>query len=290
MAKTVKLGFFGLKNRENTLEAAKNLHDRGVKVTAFFDKDKAAAEAAAAQFPGALACATPEEFLASGVNAAVMGDCPKGNPDMACKLMQKGIAVLAGGMPARTLADCVRLCKTWEETKTPYMFAVPECFSAPVLEMKKIFETGTQGKVIFGEADYVSDGKDTCKGAPVLFYGTRALLPLLYITGDTPYRLTAKVPFNHKNAAAVGCKGPDTIPQTLVEMTSGAVYRIGASADTWPKGKWYRLGTVNGGMETKRGAEGDVWVSYFKAKKPEGFGDENQKTYTAAYAGDVRRK
>jgi len=288
MAQTIKLGFFGTKNREKTIEAAKAV--KGIKVVAFFDKCAEKAAKYAEEFPKSVVCTSLDEFLNSGIDAAVIGECAKGRPDVALACMNKGIAVLSGSMPARTLRDCVLLCRTYEATKTKYMISTPMCYTAPVLELKKLYADKSMGRVLYGAGEYNCYGDDVCGDAPALMYGTRALLPLLYITGEEPARIVSKIPFNHMAPEKKGLRGKDGIPETLVSLKSGALFKIGGNANVWPKGVWYRIGTDCGGIETKRGAFNTIRLGYLSDKKPEGFGDDFNKEYVAEYPVEIRRK
>ncbi len=288
MADTIKIGFCGLKNRENTIRAAASLHERDVKVTACFAPHGYGKELFSELFPKAVFCDSAEELAQSGIDAVILADCAGGTAEKAELFMKKGIAVLAGSLPAATMAQAVSLCRTAEQTNGKYMFGTPICFNAAVSEMKKVYSSGSLGQLIYGEGEYLSDGQDTCNGRAPIFYGSRALLPILYVTGEKSVRLVARTSFNHKDAAAAGCKSPDSIPQILLELSSGAVIRVAASANVYPKGTWYRLGTVNGGIETKRGSSSEIYIGY-TGKKPEGFEGSTQ-TYTPSYDSQVRRK
>ncbi len=293
MADVIKLGFFGLKNRTTTLLAASHLKDKGVKVTACFDDGRFAAETEkfAELFPKAVVYHDAEAFMNSGINAVVLGDCAKGTADKAVKFMNRGIAVLAGAMPAKTLADAVKLVRTYEQTGVAYMTGDPIVFSAPVQKMKELYTSGKFGKLIFGEGEYLSDGSYTCENVPPVNYGTHALLPLLYVTGDTPDKLAARASFNHMDAAAHGAKGKETIPQTLLLMKSGAVIRICASTRVQARGSWYRVATTVGGIETVRGKETDLYYGYSEKMKPEDFdAEKNTKTETAEYPAVLQKK
>ncbi len=282
MADVIRLGFCGLKNRESTLKAAAAMGDRSVKVVACFDGCGERAGLFTELFPKAAVCADPEALAGAGIDAVVLGDCAGGTAKLACMFMEKGIPVLAGSLPAASLAEAVRLCRTAESTGTGYMFGSPVAFGPAVTEMKRIYDEGSLGKVIFAEGEYLADGSDSCAGRAPVFYGARALLPLLYITGEKPRRLVGRVSFNHMDPAAAGLTAPDSIPQILLETAGGAVFRVAASCNVYPRGTWFRIGAVKGGVETRRGGEDEVRLGYIK--------DDAVSTYAAAYGAAVARK
>ena len=288
MADIIKIGFCGTKNRESMIKAMTLMHDRGIKVTACFAPCQESIDIFTESFPKISVCGSIEDLANSGIDAVILPDCAGGTAEKAEFFIKKGIAVLAGSLPAATMAQAVSLCRTVEQSNGKYMFGTPLCFGAAVSEMEKVYSSGSLGQLIYGEGEYLSDAKDTCHNISPIFYGSRALLPILFITKETPVRLVARTSFNHKDADAAGCKAPDSIPQILVEMSSGAVVRVAASSNVYPRGIWYRLGTVNGGIETKRGSESEVNIGY-TGKKPDGFEGSSQ-TYTPTYESSVKRK
>lgn len=293
MANTVKLGFFGLKNRDLTLLAAAAMKNRGARVVACFDNGKNPEKIAKFRelFPKAAVCATFDSFVKSGVNAVILGDNARGTAEKAQKFLELGIPVLAGTMPAGSLEDTVKLVRAAEKTGAEYMTGCPEAFSATVLEMKQLYSDGSLGKLIYGEGEYLGDGKGFRKDVPALAYGTNALLPLLFITGETPDKLIARASFSHCDAEALGVDTKEAMPQTLVHMKSGAVLRLCASVRSLPHGAWLRLGTTKGGIESRRGAFDELYYGYSDGFKPAELKDQkNTQIRKAEYPKEIRRK
>jgi hypothetical protein len=117
--------------------------------------------------------------------------------------MERGIAVFSECPSAPTLASCVKLVETAERTGTKYMIAENYPFSAALLEMKRLREEGTLGRILYAEGEYnhtcpkeelaaLTPGKYHWRAwLPRTYYVTHTLGPLMHVTGQTPVKVNA---------------------------------------------------------------------------------------------------
>lgn len=220
----------------------------------------------------------------------------------AIKALERGIHVFSETMAASTMALCVKLCRAVEKSGCVYMLAENYPFSRGCLEMKRLYEGGTLGKVMFAEGEYIHpmspaeswkyNNPDVHgeyhwrRYLPVTYYSSHALAPLMYITGAMPKYVvgmaapdTAEKIKEHKKVKT------DAVGVMLLSMDNGAVFRVNGSSHIGPKGNWYRIGCSEGGVETVRGAEKNVRLAYHDWSVPEGA--ETSKTYEAQWSSDA---
>ena len=155
-----------------------------------------------------------DAFIDSGMDAVVLTNYFHEHARYAIRAMEKGIAVLSETTAGVTHRECVELVEAVERTGVKYALAENYPFAASCLEMKRVYETGKLGKVMYAEGEYchpssVEDirGLDPekyhwRKYAPMTYYITHSLGPLMYMTGATPLAVTARTCYDEGRATS----------------------------------------------------------------------------------------
>ncbi len=235
-----------------------------------------------------------EEFLESGLfDAVLLCNYFHEHADYAARCLRKGIHVLSETMAAATMAQCVELCRAAESTKAVYMLAENYPYTRANFEMKRLYEGGTLGKLIFAEGEYVhmmgpketesylspnAVGPDHWRRwMPCTYYSSHALGPLLFITGEMPKRVVAMAARDSDEhlAGFTGRNRPEAAGVMLITTDRNAVMRVNGSSYMAPRGNWYRIACSKGGAETVRGDGEKLRLSYNSWEVPEG-GEENR--------------
>ncbi len=282
----------------------------GVKVTAICDKSEkrtaaslAACEAADGEEPKIFS--DYEEFITSGLfDALLLCNYFNEHAPVAIRALGMGIHVFSETMAGSTMAECVRLCRAAESSSAIYQLAENYPFTRGALEMKRLYEGGTMGRVLFAEGEYVHpmSPEETRRynGAaangeyhwrrylPATYYCSHALAPLMYMTGEMPRKVIGKtVLASPQQMKKYGRLRADAVGVMLVETSGGSLFRINGSSYMAPHGNWYRLSCEEGACETVRGQSKMVRLAYNKWSIPDGA--EQDVTYEAKWHSDAEK-
>lgn len=182
------------------------------------------------------------------------------------------------------------------------MFGENYPFSRGCLEMRRIYQAGSLGKVVFGEGEYVhpmspEDNKKyrdpSIQGEyhwrrylPATYYSSHALAPIMYMTNTLPKSVVAMAsPDTRAHVNKFQNVRTDAAGVMLVGMDNGAVFRVNGSSIMAPHGNWYRLSCLKGGVETVRGNEKQVRLTYNDWDIPRK--GEKEKIYEAEWESDA---
>ncbi len=289
MKQKFKIGIFGCGRGlfvANIVE--KNFRDTAC-IYAVCDRRPDQLANAAKVSPDALQFDNFDDFIECGLDAVVLANYFHEHAAYAIRALDKGIAVLSETTAAVTLKECVDLCEAVERTGGKYTLAENYPFSASCLEMKRVYETGKLGKVMYAEGEYCHPSSleeirtldpeefHWRKYAPMTYYITHSLGPLMYMTGALPKAVNARTCYDEGRAEKINRKYSDVAAIMLISMDNDAVFRVPACAMFAPHGNWYRLSCTDGGIESTRGDEGEVRVNYGPWNLPEG--EETNKRY-----------
>jgi len=296
--KICRIGIFGTFRGLAYLKIFASMDD--VKITAICDKRPEAIANALPHCPDDVKTfASFDEFIDSGLfDAVLLTNYFHEHAPFAVKAMQRGIHVLSETTPASTLAECVALVRAVEETGCKYMLAENYPFMCANLELKRVYETGTLGKALFAEGEYVHpmDPREATdkyapfaehwrRHTPCTYYSTHALAPLMHITGAIPTKVNARAAFDSAYALERQRYVADRCGIILCETDQDSIFRISGSCSFGPHGNWYRIGCDRGGIETVRGNQSDVRLCYNSWQLPEGA--EPSKIYTAQWTSNA---
>lgn len=232
---------------------------------------------------------TYEELLDSGIDAVVLCNFFHEHAKCAIMALKKDISVISEITAAPTLGECVDLCEAAENSKGKYILAANCPFLYGPLELEKLYNDGTFGKVLYAEGEYFhatdpkvsgfDDAKHWRKYLPRTYYNMHDLGPLMSITGTLPKKVNARAIFSPENISDKLKKSGDVASVILTEMDNGAVFRTTACASFIPTSKWYRLVCEKGTIETGRTDINQVTYSYADWTQPDD--KELTKTYDA---------
>ena len=270
--KKIRVGIFGLWRGASFIPTLQGFGE--VEIAAFCEKDEGRLSSALERVPGAKACRDYDELLESGIDAVFLCNYFHEHADCAVAAMERGIAVFSECTSAPTLAGCVKLVETAQRTNGKYMIAENYPFSAALLEMKRLREEGTLGRILYAEGEYnhtcpkeelaaLTPGKYHWRAwLPRTYYVTHTLGPLMHVTGQMPVKVSAFAvhsdvleqydDFRHNY---------DAFAMMTCITDGGALFRFtGCAAMASPSG--YRFVGENGSCETGRTLGSQVNVTY----------------------------
>lgn len=232
---------------------------------------------------------TYEELLDCGIDAVILCNFFHEHAKCAIMALKRDISVISEITAAPTLGECVDLCEAVENSKGKYILAANCPFLYGPLELDKLYNDGTFGKVLYAEGEYFhatdpnvagfDDAKHWRKYLPRTYYNMHDLGPLMSITGTMPKKVNARAIFSPENITDKFKNSGDVASVILTEMDNGAVFRTTACAAFIPTSKWFRIVCENGTMETGRTDINQVTYSYADWSKPDY--KELTKTYDA---------
>ncbi len=304
--KVIHIGVFGCRRGKTYVKVLKTGKFKGARITALCDMNESRMDACE-EFCGHGRLAPkrftdPEEFFNSGLfEAVILCNYFSEHAKYAAMALARGIHVFSETMAAHTLSDCAMLVEAAEKSKAIYMMAENYPFTKANFEIKKQYEAGRLGKVLFAEGEYIhnmspDENKDISipnekgeyhwrKYLPCTYYSSHALCPLLFMTGEKPVKVVAmSAKDDPEREKEYGRLCPDVVGVMLVYTANGAVFRVNGSSYMGIRGNWYRLGCVNGGIETVRGKEESVRIGFNKWLLEEG--EESPRIYEPDWESD----
>lgn len=282
MDKKFKIGIFGCGRGSYVAQMVKKYFQQNAEIAALCDRKQEALDHLAADFPDARTFSNFDDFIACGLDAVFLANYFHDHARYAIQAMEMGVAVLSETTAAATLQECVALVEAVERTGAKYSLAENYPFAASCLEMKRVYETGTLGKVMYAEGEYCHPSSldeirqldpeefHWRKYAPMTYYITHSLGPLMYMTGQLPVSVSARTCYDEGRAERIGRKYSDVAAIMLISTDQDAVFRVPACAMFMPHGNWYRLSCTDGGIETIRGDQDKVRLCYPSWNLPEG--------------------
>lgn len=203
------------------------------------------------------------EFLGHDMDAVVLANYFDEHAPFAIKALESGKHVLSETSCNSTIAEGVELCRAVEKSGLIYMLAENCAYTKFNQEMKRLYDLGEVGEVIYAEGEYNHPSSKQKKmqlaptenhwrnWMPSVYYCTHALAPLMYITDRMPVKVHAvSIPCKHITEGTFRKGDPGSV--ILCRMDNGSVFKIfGISIPG--HSLWYRLHGEKGAMETIRG-------------------------------------
>ena len=267
----IKLGIFGAYRGSDFVKIAK---DVGCKVTAVCDRDKKRVDDMVRPVLGddCVYYSDFDEFIKADFDACILCNYFSEHAPFAVRAMLAGKHVLSETMSNVTMAQGVELYRTQKETGKIYMLAENYPFMRGCMRMKREYETGRFGRVLYADGEYVhpmneeeynllSPGKYHWRSwLPSTYYLTHSLAPLMFMTGTMPKTVNALSVFAPEQNERKLRYAADATAAMLCGMDNGSVFRITGWATFGGGGDWYRLGCSSGSLETVRGEMNDVRI------------------------------
>lgn len=281
MKNKCRIGVLGLQRGMSYAHNAKLVE--GLEVTAVCDMAKPYVDRAISDLGNSVRGFTDcDEFLKSGLfDAVVLCNFFHEHAPIAIKAMELGLDVLSETTPAITMQECANLCRAVERSGRKYMLAENYPFFVTNLEMKRLYDSGRLGRILYAEGEYVHPSttdelnwlapglRHWRNWIPRTYYLTHSLAPLMYMTGEKVSAVNAKTisaPELYKGTAR---RHADVASVMMVETNSGALFRITGCAAWAGHGNTYRLCCTKGSVENIRGSS-ELFLHYNHWTTPEG--------------------
>ena len=135
-----------------------NLEVTGLKLTAICDRNPGKLEVLKRRLSpdGSLETYTDyDEMLEKAdIDAVILANYFHEHAEFAIKALRKGKHVLSECVAMGTLAEGVELCRAVEESGKIYMIAENYPFSKQRMEMRRLYQSGELGELLYGEGEY----------------------------------------------------------------------------------------------------------------------------------------
>ena len=285
MKRVIKFGIFGLGRGSTFYNAV--LVNNG-EIVAVCDRDEEKLTSAAEKLGADVALYRDfDSFLQHpGLEAIFLCNNFHQHAEFAIKALKAGIHVLSECTSNATMADGVALVRAAEKSSAVYMLAENYPFMKFNLEMKRIFDGGTLGKLLFAEGEYNHplgpDNKEYIRSVrpyekhwrnylPRSYYITHSLGPLMYITGAIPERICAMPVFSPEHEdMLMGLDVGDKAAIITCLNNDGSVYRVTGCAAFGAHGSSYRICGDKGQVENLLDGTERVLLRYNEWEVPEG--------------------
>ena len=277
----IKVGIFGLNRGASHIQG---FLANNAEIVAVCDKMPEQLEKAKAKLGNHVDYYTDfDEFIEHKMDAVLLANHFHEHVPYALRCLEKNIHVLSECTAASTIAECVALVRAAEKSKAKYMLCENYPFMKFNLEIKRVCDSGSLGKLLYAEGEYnhpsaPSDVNFVKKFRkfekhwrhflPATYYLTHSLAPLMYATGAEPIRVTAlPVCFPAKDTYAIShCSDRAAVITTLNNDKS--VFKFFGWSTFGGHGNSYRICGTDGQIENVRGTNGKIMLRYNAWSKP----------------------
>ncbi len=213
-----------------------------------------------------------DEFLNSGLDAVIIANFANQHAPYAIRALGRGMHVLSENLPTQTMKEAVGLCEAVEKSGKLYAYGENYCFLPHVLEMRRMFESGSMGELMYAEGNFINDcsfkwhlltrgDKNHWRNfVPSTFYCTHSIGPMLYVTGRRAETVVAMETQRMDYMAEVGARSGSAALE-IMQLDNGAAaksmngnYRRDYTAD-------YRFIASNGTIESDLRDFGSIRIS-----------------------------
>lgn len=285
MKKIIKIGIFGLGRGSHLI---RDILANNGEVVAICDFDTDKLEKIKNMLGDVATYTDFDAFIRhEGMEAVMLANYFHEHAPYAIKALERGIHVVSDCTSNGTMADGVALVRAAEKSSAIYMMGEDFQFMKFNQEMKRVYEGGTLGSLIYAEGEYnhaldpndvgyVKTLRPHAKHwrihLPAAYYITHSLGPLMYITGSKPLRVTAMpavCPFREEEVGIIAWRVAERAAIITTFNDDNSVYRVtgvtsfGATEDS------YRVCGERGQIENIRGSE-DILLRYNPWHIPEG--------------------
>ncbi|NLE45322.1 MAG: Gfo/Idh/MocA family oxidoreductase [Chloroflexi bacterium] len=263
-SKITQLGILGTRRGIAFAESAAQLPN--VEVAAFCGRNPERNKIISEMFPDVRVLSSYEDMLNErSIDAIVVANYADQHVSAACQALEAGKHVLSEVPACITIADGIQLARTVERTGKVYMFGENFCYMAWVQEMRRLYEAGDLGELIYAEGEYMHFARDVWHQLVDLdiplhwrfwmyptFYVTHSIGPILRITGLRPVAVQAATGmFGMNREGATPLEDP---AMELVRMENGALVKSlhGFAYPREPWQPWYLVAGTSGCIESNR--------------------------------------
>ena len=170
------------------------------------------------------------------IDAVILANYFHEHAEFAIKALRKGKHVLSECVAMGTLAEGVELCRAVEESGKIYMIAENYPFSKQRMEMRRLYQSGELGELLYGEGEYchpmhepygIAPGEYHWRNQiPSTYYCTHAIAPVMMITDTIPTKVNGFVPkIENQSYRGNEVRLQDPGGIIVCQMDNGAVVR-----------------------------------------------------------------
>ncbi len=236
----------------------------GLELVALCDTWEEKLEEAGRQF-GVATYTDFDEFLGHDMDAVILANYFHEHAPFAIKALQADKHVMSETSACFTLAEGVALIRTVERTGKIYMFAENYPYMVFNQEMRRLYQAGEIGTVMYAEGEYIHpDPADVIMGRapgryhwrnwiPATYYCTHSLAPIMFITETWPTKVNGFVMVRRDDDPVHErtIKFNDASSMIALRMDNGAVVRL-VQVYLRGHGVWVRVHGSRGLMENLR--------------------------------------
>lgn len=286
--KKIRIGIFGLRRGKDFID---NIEANGGEIVAVCERDEAVINNVKDEIKSAAVYRSFDEFIEHPMDAVLLANFFAEHAPYAIRCLEKNIHVLSECTSNGTMAEGVALVRAAEKSKAVYMLSENYPFMLFNQEMKRVYDGGTLGKIMYAEGEYnhpvdLYDGDISVSLAPNenhwrnylprTYYVTHSLAPIMYATGSVPKRVTAMsvyAPFPDD------CCFPRYVGDIAAIITTlnddGSVFKFTGCSAFGAHSNSYRLCCANGQIENIRGMGEKTMLRYNAWQIPEGMEEVN---------------
>lgn len=285
----LKIGVFGI--TRGVAYAIGTKHYKEVELVAICDKLEDQVEKAKLKLndPKITYYANFDDFINHDMDIVVLANYATEHAPYAIRCLEKGINVISELLPFQNMKEAVALVEAVEKSGKIYSYAENCCYMPAPMEMKRLYEQGKIGEFLYGECEYLHDGKFYVHnyGDPThwrtwmysTFYCTHSLGPIIHATGLRPVSVTgfelpvtAKCVRNGKRCGQAGIEMVTLENGAIIKSTHGALPHYSL---------WWNMQGTKGSMESARYNQqyGDVARIFVNANAEEDMEENEVVTY-----------
>ncbi|MBE7042585.1 MAG: Gfo/Idh/MocA family oxidoreductase [Ruminococcaceae bacterium] len=295
--KQVKIGIFGLGRGGHYI---KNFLANNAEIVAICDNNPKKVKLLADKLGKDVACFDNfDEFIEQEMDGVVIANYFHEHTKYIIRCLEKNLHVFCECTSNSTMAEGVQLVRAAEKSKAFFMLAENYPYMLFNQEMKRVYEGGTLGKLLYAEGEYnhpgdpyntdsvrsLFDGEKHWRNfLPRTYYITHSLAPLVFATGALPVRVTAMpvVAPAPKDCARVGQVAEKAAIITCLNDDQ-SVFRVTGCAAFGAEGNFYRICGEKGQIENVKGTDNFINLNYNSWEVPEG---KEQHNYYQAQWND----
>ena len=177
-----------------------------------------------------------DKFFEHDMDAVVLANYANEHAPYAIKFLKSGRHVMSECLTMSTMKEAVELIEAVEESGKLYNYAENYCYTPVRTEMKKIYQSGALGELMYAEGEYIHDCSPIWHGItygernhwrnlmPSTFYCTHSIGPILHMTGLRPVSVSAfetqNMPFMRDLGTASG-----SFCTEMITLENGALLR-----------------------------------------------------------------
>lgn len=257
----IKVGVIGVGRGRSFVGSAKTT---GMELVALCDTWEERLDAVGKQFNVAT-YTDYDKFLEHDMDAVILANYFHQHAPFAIKALEAGKHVMSETTAVITMAEGVELINKVEETGKIYMLAENYPYFKYNQEMRRLYQLGEIGEMVYGEGEYIHPDPVEVKNKrsagfnhwrnnlPATYYNTHALAPIMHITDTVPVMVNALcIPYTDKDEQTdLLPKKSDTGSVILTRMNNESVVRT-IGVNLRGHGNWYRIHGTRGLMENLR--------------------------------------